>query len=107
MCISVIGNLFISSFNFSSITQELICISTGGPATTIIWRKNNETINNQYRQTQKILDTDNSIYENILFLGEEEPIAIIGHYSCVVSNNRNNTIANFRITGESVKFTYL
>ena len=82
----------IYSANQSLNTQTLTCISTGGPATTVLWKRNGILINQMYlAQFQRIIDAETSVYENVLCLGSKSPVNITGKYSCLVSNARNRT----------------
>ena len=91
------------SANQSLNTQILTCISTGGPATKVLWKRNGALINQMYHaQFQRIIDVETSKYENVLSLGSKSPVNITGKYSCIVSNARNQTEQNTTLHGTCI-----
>ena len=79
----------------------LICTSTGGPATTVSWRKDGEVLIdcNSYSITSQILlDTETATYNQTLMVtGRLE-----GEYQCSVSNIRtpSGSTMTLAIAGE-------
>ena len=65
----------------------IICLTEGGPATTVSWRRPNGDIVQQgdsdYETCQSIVDTRNSVYENRLQVRGREG----GQWACSVRNN--------------------
>ena len=71
----------------------LTCTSTGGPATTVTWTRDNVTIT---EGTEIIYDTDGGSYINILTVTER----LEGLYTCTVANDRpSNDSANITVQG--------
>ena len=74
----------------------IICLTEGGPATTVSWRRPNGAIVQQgdsdYETSQIIVDTSNSVYENRLRVRGREG----GLWLCSVRNNINDYFHNLR-----------
>ena len=74
----------------------IICLTEGGPATTVLWRRPNEAIvqpgDSDYESSQIIVDTRNSIYENRLRVRGREG----GLWFFSVSNNIKDYFRNSR-----------
>ena len=84
---------------FDSSSQTLTCTSTGGPITTIVWKRNEAHLT-EYDMIQRIEDVGSATYVNTLSLNEEHPNDVIGLYECSVSNSRGTILAQFHIYGE-------
>lgn len=69
--------------------MKLTCTSTGGPPTTVTWRKNGVLVNDSlYQQSQIVLNTTTATYENILYSDRIEDL--VGSFTCSVINSRGN-----------------
>ena len=79
-----IGSPSISDMNFDSGNQTLTCTSSGGPATTVTWRRNCLVVQNSV-QNQLVTSTTSATYENTLILNGAN---IDGVYTCSVKNSR-------------------
>ena len=57
---------------YNETTRSLNCTSTGGPATTVTWRKSGViiTINATYQQTQVVTDPVIGTYETVLTIAQ-------------------------------------
>ena len=75
---------------------NLTCTSTGGPATTVTWRRSgtNVTYDNNHVLTQTVEDLDAVRYSNTLTVTGVEG----GPYQCIVSNARG-TVMSRELTG--------
>ena len=72
--------------------NTLTCISTGGPATTVTWTRDNVTITEGYETVLNNPVTAN--YTHTLTVTKE------GLYTCTVANNKPSTAsANITVTG--------
>ncbi len=69
-------------------TGKLMCESTGGPATYVMWRINGTETT--FPSTQFITSTVEATYVNVLALNGE-PEDIVGNHSCQVINPRGRT----------------
>ena len=74
----------------------LTCISTGGPATTVMWTKDSVNIT---EGTKTVLDNRviAQYTHTLTVTGTQE-----GIYECTVSNAFFNTSAIFNVTGENI-----
>ena len=81
------GSPSIISFLFERNTTTLICTSTGGPPTTITWRRNGVPVDERlFWQIQIVVDSVTATYENIL--DTDNTSNFIGTFTCEVSNIR-------------------
>ena len=82
------GSPTISGVTLSNDSKTLTCTSTGGPATTVVWRQNciilqkNDT---NYMQNQTVISTLTATYENTLVSSSANSDGV---YTCSVSNSR-------------------
>ena len=73
----------------------LTCRSVGGPATTVMWWRNGEPVqeDSNHETSQIIVDTsENTVYKNTLRVRGREG----GQYTCNVSNNVKGFISDHR-----------
>ena len=77
----------------SSVTSDgvnnLTCTSSGGPATSVTWRRNCAVLsnNNMYQQTQVVTQTQTATYQNTLVI-DSSVTERDGVYTCSVTNAR-------------------
>lgn len=74
-------------------TNNLVCTSSGGPATIVTWKKNGQLLTNietTYQQNQRIIFTVNATYENTLHIPSDSIVAYNAMYECLVANSRGN-----------------
>ena len=93
--------------NVSPPEFTIICLTEGGPATTVLWRRPNGDIvqqgDSEHETSQIIVDTHNSTYENRLHVKKREG----GQWICSVRNNirdyfynsKNITIRQLNVEG--------
>ena len=82
------GNL-----TYDSDQLTLTCISTGGPATTVSWTRDNVDITEEQNETV-LNDTETAQYTHTL------TISLAGEYTCTVSNNKpSSDSASITVTG--------
>ena len=90
------GHVTIISLKYNRTTQTITCTSTGGPATDVIWSKDNvniSMISNEgvvHEHSQIILNTASATYENRLRIIDKSSKAA-GIYTCQVTNLRGST----------------
>ena len=80
----IVGQPKITSLRFEIL--NLICISTGGPATTVVWSRNSDVLQmgSTYRGIQIIVDKENATYMNIL--QSNDAANLVGNFTCSVCN---------------------
>ena len=86
------GSPSITGLLYNRSTLTLTCTSTGGPATTVTWRKNGAVVEvdgTTYHQSQMVVNTTTATYENFLVL-LRDPDKVTGNYTCFVGNKRAN-----------------
>ena len=97
------GNVTGISVQYDRASQTIICTSTGGPATDVIWFKDNEKISivsdeALHEFSQIIIDTINATYENRLRIIDKSS-KLAGTYTCEVSNLRGSMNKSLYIQG--------
>ena len=83
----VTGSPSIISLLFDRNLTTLTCTSTGGPPTTVYWRKNGVPVDlSLYEQSQQLVDAESSTYQSVLF--NDNITNFVGTFTCEVSNVR-------------------
>ena len=93
--ILVSGVPTVTTLVYSETTRSLTCTSTGGPATTVTWRKDGANIaidGTTYQQTQVVTDTATGTYQTVLTIAQSVT-DVFGTYSCTVGNTRGISAA--------------
>ena len=77
----------------------LTCTSTGGPATTVSWRRGNTMLSNtsQTVTSQTVTNTETGTYDNKLRVVVRE----VGLYTCTVSNSRSSYTRSLTVIGKN------
>ena len=88
------GDVVVSSIQFQLTSERnpttptftLTCTSTGGPATTVSWRKDGTMLsdNSTYSISSQVTDAETATYTHTLRVTGRP----FGEYKCNVSNNR-------------------
>ena len=97
------GSPNVTSLTFDDQSRTLTCTSTGGPATTVTWRRDGVviTLNATHRQTKKLVDTGNGTYQTVLTINSSVGWSnIVGTYNCTVENARGESSESVVIPGE-------
>ena len=79
----------ITGLLYDRFTLTLTCTSSGGPATTVTWRKNGAVVEvdgTSYHQSQRVVNTTTATYENTL--SSTTNANFVGNFTCSVSNSR-------------------
>ena len=103
------GSPNITSLTFNGSSNTLTCTSTGGPATTITWRKDGVviTLNGTYQQTKTVVDPVEGTYQTVLTIdpsvGQSD---IVGTYNCTVENDRGASSRTVVVPGETTTCMY-
>ena len=85
-------------------TNKLICTSTGGSATTVLWEKNSQlliTDETTYWQSQRIVSKDDATFENILHIPRDSIANYNATYECLVMNSVGNDSMSLRLEGNT------
>ena len=85
------GSPTVTSLTYDNQSRTLICTSTGGPATTVTWRRDGVviTLNATHQQTKRVVDAVNGTYQTVLTIDTSvSQDDIVGTYSCTVENVR-------------------
>ena len=89
-----IGSPHVTNIGYNSLSNSLTCTSTGGPATTVIWRKDGAviTLNSTHQQTKRVVDPVASTYQTVLAIDPSvDQGSIVGSYCCTVENVRGRS----------------
>ena len=106
------GSPSVISLTFDDQSRTLTCTSTGGPATTVTWRRDGIviTLNDTHQQTKRVVDPVNGILQTTLTIdqsvGQRD---IVGVYTCTVENVRGESPETVVIPGETrtMYFTHI
>ena len=80
--------------------MSLTCISTGGPATSVTWRRNSQLLlidGSTYQQTQIIVNSEKAVYKNILH--SNNAAGLVGSFTCAVHNARGSDSMSMSTNG--------
>ena len=84
---------------FDRNSTTLTCTSTGGPPTTVTWKKNNIPVNMSiYEQSQRLTNSMTAIYENVLF--NDDVANFVGTFTCQISNARGTVQKTVELSGQ-------
>ena len=88
------GSPNITSVTFNGSSNTLTCTSTGGPATTVTWRRNGAviTVNAVHQLTKRVVDLTMGTYHTVLTIDPSVgQSGIFGLYNCTVENDRGRS----------------
>ena len=94
----------VTSLTFDDQFRTLTCTSTGGPATTVTWRRDEVviTLNDTYKQTKRLVDAVNGTYQTVLTIDPSVGWSdIVGTYNCTVENDRGESSETVIVPGET------
>ncbi len=88
----------------SAIGLNITCTSSGGPATSVTWRRNCAVLPNNamYQQTQTVTQTQTTTYQNRLEI-DSAVTDTDGVYTCSVTNTRGYDNGATGIGGSSTQ----
>ena len=87
---------------YDSQSNTLTCTSTGGPVTTVTWRRDGVviTLNATHQQTKRVVDPVMGTYQTVLTIASSVSQSdTVGTYSCTVENARGETSRIVVISG--------
>ena len=77
----------------------LTCVSTGGPASSVAWRRDN--VDTNFSRSQTIADRESATYVNRLSLNQD-PANVVGVHTCYVNNLRGTSeTLSLQLRGEA------
>ena len=99
----IVGHITMVSIMYNKTIQTITCISIGGPATDVMWSKDNVNISvspfgSIYEHSQIVLNTNSSTYENRLRIIDKSS-KVDGTYTCEVSNLRGSVNESLYVQG--------
>ena len=106
LCIHA-GSPNVTSLTYNDQSMTLTCISTGGPATTVTWRKNGDVIalSATHQQTKSLVDPVAGTYRTVLTIDPSVDLRnIVGTYNCTVENDRGESSEEVVVPGETCPF---
>ena len=98
------GSPNVTNLTFDDQSRTLTCTSTGGPATTVTWRRDGVviTLNATHQQTKSVVDPANGTYQTILTIDPSVGWSdIVGTYNCTVENVRGESSETVVVPGET------
>ena len=97
------GTPIVTGLAFDDQSRTLTCTSTGGPVTTVTWRRDEVviTLNATHQQTKRLVDPVNGTYQTVLTIGSSVGWSdIVGTYNCTVENVRGESSETVVVPGE-------
>ena len=94
----------VTNLTFDDQFRTLTCISTGGPATTVTWRKDGVviTLDATYQQTKSLVDPVNGTYQTVLTIDPSLDLGnVVGTYNCTVENAKGESSETVIVPGET------
>ena len=88
------GSPSVSSLTYDNQSRTFTCTSTGGPATTVTWKRDGAviTLNATYQQTKRVVDPVTGTYQTVLTVDPSVSQSdIVGAYECTVENTRGRS----------------
>ena len=98
------GSPSVTTLTFNGQSRTLTCTSTGGPATTVTWKRDGAVItpNATYQQTKRVVDPVAGTYQTVLTIDPSvDQSDIMGTYNCTVSNARGKSSMLLVVKGEN------
>ena len=98
------GSPNVPNLTYNELSRTLTCTSTGGPATTVTWKKDGimVTLNATYQQTKNVVDAAAGTYQTVLTIDPSlDQSDIVGTYNCTVENARGESSETVVVPGES------
>ena len=99
-----VGSPNVTGLTFDDQSRTLTCTSTGGPATTVTWRRDGVVItpSDTHQQTKRLVDNVNGTYQTVLTIDSSVGWSdIVGTYNCTVENDRGESSRTVVVPGET------
>ena len=96
------GSPIVTSLTYNDQSKTLTCTSTGGPATTVTWRRDRVviTLNGTHQQTKRVVDSVHGTNQTVLTI-HPSVCHIVGTYNCTVENDRGESSETVVVPGET------
>ena len=94
------GSPSITGLVYDRSTLTLTCTSTGGPATTVTWRKNGAVVEvdgSTYHQSQRVVNARTATYDNVL--SSADIANFVDTFTCSVTNSRGGSDRSATLSG--------
>ena len=102
------GTAAIISLSLNQQESAIVCVSRGGPATSVVWKHDNITkVNNlDYHQIQTVVNAETATYENKLI--SSNTTYLVGAFTCTVINSRGSSESLLTLNGMKyiINFSY-
>ena len=97
------GSPTVTSLTFDVQSTTLTCTSTGGPATTVTWKRDGVviTLNSTHQQTKRLVDPVNGTYQTVLTIDPSVGQIAGTYYNCTVENARGKSSKIVVVKGET------
>ena len=98
------GSPNVTGLSFDDQSRTLTCTSTGGPATTVTWRRDGVviTFSATQQETKRLVDAVNGTYQTVLTINPSVGWSdIVGTYKCTVENERGESSETVVVPGET------
>ena len=98
------GSPTVTGLTFDDQSRTLTCTSTGGPATTVTWRREGVEIteNSTHQQSKNLIDSESGTYQTVLTIDPSVDCSdIVGTYNCTVENDRGESSETVVVPGET------
>ena len=108
ICQSLLGSPVVTSLRYDSQSRTLTCTSTGGPATTVTWRRDGVviTLSATHQQAKRVVDPVAGTYQTVLTIDPSvSPSDIVGAYNCTVENARGRSSMTVIVGKLTLKYT--
>ena len=98
------GSPNVANLTYNDLSRTLTCTSTGGPPTTVTWKKDGImiTLNATHQQTKNVVDAVAGTYQTVLTIDPSlDQSDIVGTYNCTVRNGRGASSETVVVPGET------
>ena len=105
----LLGSPHVTNLRYDDQSRTFTCTSTGGPATTVTWRRDGSmiTLNATHQQTKRVVDPVESTYQTVFTIDSSVSQSdIVGLYCCTVENARGRS-SMMAVVGELTQKMYI
>ena len=105
----LLGFPCVTRLDYNNQSRTITCTSTGGPATTVTWKKDGVVIthNATHQQTKRVVDPVWGMYQTVLTFDQSVSQSdTVGTYSCTVENARGRSSMTAVVSNSSELILY-